>query len=697
MTFLNAALLAGLAAASLPILIHLFSRRRYPLVDFSSLRFLKILQRQQMHKLRVRQWILLLLRTLAVILIVLSFARPALNLQSGKGFLTAGRVGAAIVMDGSGSMLAKDAENSTFQKAKRAALDLVATLSQGDRVMVILARNQPSVLINGTVKTDSSLLKPLSQASAWEGTADLNSAADRALEWLLTGQDFRSELYLLSDFTTPVSLPPLPDAVHAFFIPLLRQPLDNLAVQDVSISSEILEPDQPVELEISLANLGKRDQEDVYYSIFLQGRRVGEGVVTLAADAKVRRTHIIQPEKPGLLQGLVQIEAMDALSADNRSYFCFSIPNRVKVLLIGRPAFDRSLRLALRSSAQKGGIITFDETTPDQWDSRRLGEYGVLVFNDPPGFNASQTQRLLHFVQNGGGVLLLPGDMMDPAALNRGLLKKLKTMQWGEKIGRSGDKSSFRSWKPLDLNAPLFKGMFRPGSQPTLPHFYQSIRLLGTDGHTLIAFADGEPFLSERRAGKGRVILGASSPDESWSNWSQKGIFVPLIHRLMLYLAGHSQGYCSQLSVGDDLRLEPRTVAETSAELTFPDGKTVKLPLTVTGQQISYFQPSLPHTGIYELRVGKSRYLSAVNFPPAESTLTPLTLKDSYPAWFAAGARIYPPEQLSTQIVDARFGKELWKFGLIAGIILLLVESFLGRTRGKTAASQAPTDITGSP
>ena len=73
MTFFNTALLAGFAAVAIPVLIHIFSRRRYPLIDFSTLRFLRKLQRQQMRKLRLRQWLLLLLRTLAILFIVLAF------------------------------------------------------------------------------------------------------------------------------------------------------------------------------------------------------------------------------------------------------------------------------------------------------------------------------------------------------------------------------------------------------------------------------------------------------------------------------------------------------------------------------------------------------------------------------------------------------------------------------------------------
>jgi hypothetical protein len=689
MSFLNAALFAGFAAVALPILIHLFSRRRYPLVDFSSLRFLKILQRQQMRKLQIRQWILLLLRTLAVGLIAFAFVRPALNLQSGAGFLTAGRIGAAIVIDGSGSMLVRDADGSAFQKAKKAARELISTLTPGDRLIVILAQDQPKVLIEGAVKSDSLFLKPLTEASAWAGAANLKSSTEKALEFLSSGNDFRSEVYLLSDFTAPVALPPVPEKVQLFFVPLLQRPRDNIAVRNVKIVSEILEPGQPVDLELTLTNPGNRDREDVYYSLYLEGNRVGEGVVTLAAGGEVKRTHSVQPEGEGLLEGLVQIEAMDALTLDNRWYFCFFIPDRVNVLLIGAPAADRELRLALEASRLKGGPIQFQESLPQRWDTRPLGQFDVVIFNDPARFTAAQTQRLSHFVQNGGGVLIFPGDMTDPAAVNRSLFGRLGTVKWGEKIGRPGDNSSFRTWKPINLESPLFKGMFRPGSEPSLPRFYQSITLVGSGAETLIAFSDGNPFLSGRPLGKGRIVICASSPKPTWSDWSRKGIFVPLLHRLMLYLAGNSRPACAQLTVGEDLSITPETTEGAAAELAFPDGQIVKLPIEVAGHKAVFQQKNLPLPGVYRLTVGTRHYLRAVNPPAQESLSLPYPLKDAFPAWFEAGAEICPPEDVVPFITRARFGRELWKIALLAGLAVLIIESLVGRA-GKRSDAEPP-------
>ena len=76
MSFLVPSVLWGLIAATIPLLIHLFSIRRTQTVDFSSIQFIKELEHETIRRLKIRQLILLILRTLAIVLIVLSFARP---------------------------------------------------------------------------------------------------------------------------------------------------------------------------------------------------------------------------------------------------------------------------------------------------------------------------------------------------------------------------------------------------------------------------------------------------------------------------------------------------------------------------------------------------------------------------------------------------------------------------------------------
>ena len=79
MIFLNPAILFGLLAASIPVIIHLFNLRKLKKIEFSTLTFLKELQKNKIRKIKLKQWILLILRVLIVLFVVMAFARPALQ------------------------------------------------------------------------------------------------------------------------------------------------------------------------------------------------------------------------------------------------------------------------------------------------------------------------------------------------------------------------------------------------------------------------------------------------------------------------------------------------------------------------------------------------------------------------------------------------------------------------------------------
>jgi hypothetical protein len=76
MTWLNGALLGGLAMVVIPIVIHLSMRRKPKKMVFPALRFVQARSAANKRSLRVRRWILLALRCLAIACVVILLARP---------------------------------------------------------------------------------------------------------------------------------------------------------------------------------------------------------------------------------------------------------------------------------------------------------------------------------------------------------------------------------------------------------------------------------------------------------------------------------------------------------------------------------------------------------------------------------------------------------------------------------------------
>ena len=131
----NPIFLWGLPAVAFPVLLHLFYRRRKTHVSFSTVQFFRQRQRYLAHRRRLRELLLLLLRTLALLFLVLALARP---LFQHLPFAVAARTDVVIVLDDTLSMGRKTGSGKTaYDLARRKAADIIASLRSGDGAALV--------------------------------------------------------------------------------------------------------------------------------------------------------------------------------------------------------------------------------------------------------------------------------------------------------------------------------------------------------------------------------------------------------------------------------------------------------------------------------------------------------------------------------------------------------------------------------
>ncbi len=181
--FANAPLLYGLAAASVPILIHLLNRRKFREVHWAAMRFLLAAIRKNQRRIRIEQWLLLAIRTLIILLVVSAMAKPFLE---AFGMVIAGRrVHRVLVLDASLSMGYTSAGTSRFDQAKAVAAQLVKESRQGDAVSVVLMGQPPRVVIGDPSPNLKEVEKEVGELAITHGGVDLAAtfeAVDRVLD-----------------------------------------------------------------------------------------------------------------------------------------------------------------------------------------------------------------------------------------------------------------------------------------------------------------------------------------------------------------------------------------------------------------------------------------------------------------------------------------------------------------------------------
>ena len=120
--FLNVIMLAGIAGAGVPLLLHLLSRRCCPRVEWGAMMFLHTADAKQRRSTRLKQWLLLAVRMALVSLLAVAPARPVAAGRWGS-FGQQGAMTAVILLDhsaawpsGRRAMLAEMKPKPTFCK-----------------------------------------------------------------------------------------------------------------------------------------------------------------------------------------------------------------------------------------------------------------------------------------------------------------------------------------------------------------------------------------------------------------------------------------------------------------------------------------------------------------------------------------------------------------------------------------------------
>ena len=126
--------LAGLAAALVPILLHLFARREPPLVEFPAVRYLSETARVHQRRLNLQHWLLLFARTMLIVLLVLAAAGPT-TARGGAG--THAPTAMVLILDNSLSSGVTAGGVPVLDGLKQAARDILDRATPDDRLWLV--------------------------------------------------------------------------------------------------------------------------------------------------------------------------------------------------------------------------------------------------------------------------------------------------------------------------------------------------------------------------------------------------------------------------------------------------------------------------------------------------------------------------------------------------------------------------------
>jgi hypothetical protein len=710
-TFLNSAFLFSALAALLPLLIHLISRRRVATVDFSSLRFLKELERKRIRRVRLRQILLLIVRSLIILAAALALARPTLKGPLAAGAGAHARTSVAIVVDDSASMTRAADGGDLFADALAAASEIAGLLDDGDQAFLVAAGDPArAVLGEGTFSPDA-LLEAVNAMETTDAATDYSGAVDLALDLLDGSRNLNRELYVLGDLQrtgwarrvgvrSPETVeapegevPGSDDGPRAYLLSF-DGPTANLGLSSAVIERKYGGTAGLYSVSARVSSYGRRSGE-ILVKLFVDGEQAGQAGIDVERGGSAVARFAVTVDESEWHEGWVELPP-DALDADNRFYFVIPAARLTEVLVV-RPDLaqglddadyiERALDPTTESNRFSVSVIALNALSRQDDD-----RFPVVILADVGRLDDGAEQWLRRHVDDGGGVFIVFGNRTDIRFWNKGALSELT----GIEIRVPMERPEGVRLAPALQGHPLLEGLVfgerliddiavRRGFDVSAAEVEEILELPGI-GPALVlnrAVAGGGTSSSGVKPAlpRGEVATLMTGIDPSWSDLPRSGFIVPLMHRLVERLSRTSSRPGSAM-VGEDLMTGLGGSSVGRVEVDLPSGRTLTTELRTTGAPSTVMERA-PEPGIYRFHAdGRTVALGAVNVDPLESDLAPADRSEveeflsPLPSTF-----IEPGAGLGEEVLQARYGRELWRAFLYVALALLAVEMFLARPR----------------
>ena len=739
MAFLNPFFLFGLLAAGIPLIIHLWNRRRVVTVDFSSLMFLMAAHRENARRFQLRQLLILLLRMAIVALIALALARPFLTLGLPVASVRA-KTDIVIVLDNSYSMAYQDVDGTRFDKAKSLAIDILDTLRYGDSAALILMSDIPNPIFRQLTPDLESVTAAINAATVSYRATNVQPSLELAHEILAESEQLNKELYLISDFTrngwenvgARLPRPYNRSGARVSLIPVAEGEAHNTNIEEIRPTHQLIGVNLPLQLNVTTANHSVAPLAQNTLRLFIGGEKQKTMNFSAAANESLNTTLTYNFSTPGTHIGYLTLTE-DRLNIDNQRYFALDVIGEVRVLCVGEQTEYLALALNPHKNSHQPSAVSHQQRdflkappaadsrpltadtmilptqcTPAEFESFPLEDYDVIILADVPKITRQIGVQLQEFIRHGKSVIAFVSRYSNADSYNA-----LSDVWLPAQLGSTLTWTPPQQVRAYQEGHPIFDVFPNEGfSTQYAPQFHSGVVLGPTPESEVIAhFGDGTPFLVERNQGTSTVLfyncgllrrqpntpganVGPARATTYTNDLLVNPYFLPMLQQSVLYTAianrnlltwsGHiGDTYTARYphSAGGKASIRLKTTVDTADnDGTDADNSSV-VPIAEDGTL--QFQGT-ERPGIYQIEVRTQGRLQrdffAVNVDAIEANLAQIPLQQA--AARVGAQTTVDGETGATTVADEaynvkRHGREIWGELLLLAVCFMLLESFL--------------------
>lgn len=696
MSFLNPFFLIALVSIGVPLLIYLLNIKKPKRVRFSTLAFFDALKTTSLKRIKIKRWLLLAIRCLAVIMLVLAASRPFLPPLMGFEGGDNQPKSIGILVDNSPSMQQIDANGPYIEQAITTASSIIGLAGNSDRIFL-------------EVTNGESLFSPgqsVTGAGAELNSIEVNNSGNYIL------QRIRNLVNRLQDSPEPVNIIYLvTDGQSSQFLDFsdFNETYESVAVQLFKVGKDVQNNvavtkvelvnsqngNREIELDAAVQNFGSSDARNYFLSLEEDGDLITQQIVNLDANSEEQYRFAYSPGDNEMTRLTLVLEG-DEYTFDNRRHVAIQKPEEQMILVIqdenNRRSFQSYLNPLLEAAVDQNSSLVVDYSEMNSSLFSELNKYDTIVLDGLEEIPEYAVQELIQTIQEGKGLLFLPSANGDISSYNR-LFQFAGAGRYTDVVGSYGSFQAVDRLSVLTEGHPVLEEMFeKPEDEqirinaPEVFYYYQyDDRNSSAEKFEIAGTQTGESLITEYKVGNGIMVIAGIGSDPGWSNFPVKPLFAPLLYQTVLYLTAVENQGLKKHTLGNTFRT---VLSNNPGQVQLLYNETEILPESqqiYRGTQITYdaddWEPGWA-TVVYD----EKKLLFALNQNAIESDFRTLStqqlknrLENSFPDLLADQIN-GDTESAERQIQSASFGREIWYWFIIAAIVLLLVESVISRS-----------------
>ncbi|MCB9240317.1 MAG: BatA domain-containing protein [Flavobacteriales bacterium] len=664
MKFVYPEFLWALTALIFPVVIHLFHFRRYRKVIFPNVRFLLNIQKETQSVKKLRNFLVLLARMLAITCLVLAFAQPFIPTSNTQNQPTDV---VSIYVDNSFSMESAGEAGPLIEEAKDKARNIVTAYPESARFQML---DNSGKRAGRSLNRDDAIgwIDELETSPVTQNYNDVIRFAKNGLERMGSGA---GNLYLISDFQGTSNQPSLDldSSYRITAIPLESASTRNLSIDTAWIDEPVIQRDQAFNVHVIVSNRGTDEVTESSVAIDIDGIRKSSAGFDLAPGEKSELVMGITLNQGGWRKANIHLEDED-LAFDNDYFLTFYLKDQIRILAV----YDDAINPYLQSLYNTDKNYSFIPSAKGNIDLNELRRADLLIIDGVEDVSAGLIASIRQFAEEGGSVWIIPPDKMEQPSLNQ-LSAALNLPGYGAMLKGEYKVSS------IQTGNPIFRSVFKKvPDNPDYPITHQHYALTNSSGEALMVLENRDPLLISQPVGKGYAFMLSTPLHTDWTTLPQHALFVPIGLRMSM-LRSNDLPLSSTLGRSNLFK----SVVESAAvqnQLKLKKDKLEWIPVVNPVGTSSYLDAGGTEVPAGNIEVWQSDSLiqiASFNYHRGESEAARLTTEEL--AVLLDGSRFtianLSGDELHHSIITEREGIRYWKTCVILALIFLAIEILL--------------------